>query len=351
MRADRLIALALLLQTRGRLTAQEIANRLEVSVRTVYRDLDALSAAGIPVVAESGPGGGITLPDGYRVDLTALNQDEARALFLGTSPGSLGPLEALGVAPVLDAALRKLSAALPTTTRHAAERARQRLLVDPADWWEVPPPAPPALRAVEEAVWREQRMRFTYTRWGPGAEAAGVAGKSAQRLVDPYALVVKHGAWYLIAAPVRDSPPGMPKQPPDEGPPEAPAPERPAVFRISRMRDVTLTDEPSVRVAGFDLVEFWAQACVEFRATRPKLAARVRATPEVARRLARIFAAGAPLPEPDGDGRYTLAVDLQTEDIACHELLGHGPQVEVLEPASLRHRLAANLRAAAALYG
>ena len=188
MRADRLLATVLLLQARGRLTAPELAERLEVSVRTVYRDLDALSAAGVPVYATTGRNGGVTLPPGYRPDLTALRPAEARALFLGGAPG---PLTELGVGDVLDGALRKLSAALPATARGEAERARQRLLVDSTDFWQGPARAAAHLRTVEGAVWGDQRLRISYARYGRAP---------SERVIDPYALVAKQGVWYLVGA-------------------------------------------------------------------------------------------------------------------------------------------------------
>jgi predicted DNA-binding transcriptional regulator YafY len=255
------------------------------------------------------------------------------------------------VGPVLDAALRKLSAALPATTRDAAERARERLLVDPADWWEAPPPPPPSLREVEEAVWSERRLRFTYARSSSSEEAGSAVGASKRRLVDPYALVVKHGTWYLVAKQVRDVGEERPEGDTEDGRDARDRREEPAVFRVSRMRDVEVTEEGSIRPAGFDLEAFWAKACVDFRATRPQLPARVRAAQGAAYRLARVFGGGAPLPPPDADGRYTLSVDLQTLDIGCHELMGHGAQVEALEPPALRERVAAALREAAGVYG
>ncbi len=189
MRADRLIAVVLLLQARGRMTAPDLAARLGVSVRTIYRDLDALSTAGVPVYADRGAGGGISLPDGYRLDLTALNREEASALFLSTMPG---PLADLGGGHILEAALRKVSAALPAGARHEAEQARQRLHLDPAEWWQTHEPVP-HLRVVQEAVWQDRRLRLRYRRRD---------GSSASRLVDPCGLVAKTGVWYLVAAAV-----------------------------------------------------------------------------------------------------------------------------------------------------
>ncbi len=246
MRADRLIALILLLQARGRVTAPELAAQLEVSARTIYRDLDALSAAGVPVYAERGTGGGIALPDGYRVDLTALNREEASALFLSSVPG---PLADLGAGQVLDAALRKLSAALPAAARQEAEAARQRVHLDPAEWWQTHEPVP-YLRTIQEAVWQDRRLRLSYRRRGGGV---------ATRLVDPYGLVAKASVWYLVAADAEDAV-GVDSAAQAGQDPAAQVPAmEPRVFRVSRVEAADLVDEPSRRPDGFDLGIFWCQ--------------------------------------------------------------------------------------------
>jgi predicted DNA-binding transcriptional regulator YafY len=326
VRADRLVAIVLLLQARGRLTAPELAARLEVSVRTVYRDLDALSAAGVPVYATTGRNGGIVLPEGYRLDLTALRPAEARALFLGGAPGSLADL---GVGAVLDGALRKLSAALPASTRDEAERARQRLLVDGTDWWQAPRDPPPHLRTVEAAVWGDRRLRLAYARYGREA---------TERVVDPYGLVAKRGVWYLVGAVVRTA----------GG--EAGAP---AAFRVSRIRAAELLDEPSQRPVDFDLGRFWSEFGAAFLASVPSYPATLRATPRAGARLARVFVKGTappPLGEPDVAGRVTLRVDLETLEVASATVLEWGPEVEVLAPPELRRRVAELTAAAAAQY-
>jgi predicted DNA-binding transcriptional regulator YafY len=187
MRADRLLSLLMLLQTHGRMTAQSLAGELEVSERTIYRDIDALSAAGVPVYCERGPGGGCSLLDDYRTQLTGLNKDELRALFLLTIPA---PLAELGVRADLRGALLKLSAALPLKYREAAHHIQQRIHLDWAWWFEGAAPVP-HLRTLYTAVQRDQRVRITYD---------APFGGHIEREAAPYGLVAKGGAWYVVLA-------------------------------------------------------------------------------------------------------------------------------------------------------
>ena len=234
MRADRLLSILLLLQTHRRMTARELATRLEVSERTVYRDMDALSAAGVPVSAERGRGGGCLLLDGYRTNLTGLNDAEIQTLFL-TPPRLLADL---GLRRAGEAALIKLLAALPPTSRRDAEYIRQRIHVDAAGW-NRPQEVVPCLAALQEAVWQERKVRLTYQRHG---------SDPAERLVDPLGLVAKGSMWYLVGA--------------VEGT------ER--VYRVARIQAVTVTDEPCRRPEGFDLAAFWAQSSADFVANLPQ---------------------------------------------------------------------------------
>jgi predicted DNA-binding transcriptional regulator YafY len=389
VRADRLIALALLLQARGRLTAPDLAERLEVSVRTIYRDLDALSAAGVPVYAECGRGGGISLPDGYRLDLTALNKEEARALFLGGfgAAGMAGPdgvsksqhpLADLGVGAVLDGALRKLTAALPAASRDEAERARQRLLVDTDDWWAnlqdgqradgapAPRTVPPHLRTIEDAVWRDRRLRIRYPRRvREEGSVVAVDGPPTERVLDPYALVAKRGAWYLVAAPATHEVHGSTStlhQDESDGPPGTRNTQHaaqatrssPRVYRVSRIRDAEMLAEASHRPADFDLMQFWAQWCADFVTSLPRYDVTLRVAPSLAPRLARNPVKGAAFParilETDAEGWVAMELDLEAPEVAYPHLLGYGPDVEVLAPPTLRARIATAAAATAKRY-
>ncbi|MFI1827973.1 helix-turn-helix transcriptional regulator [Streptomyces sp. NPDC020412] len=223
MKSDRLLSILLLLQTRGLVPASELAERLEVSVRTIYRDVDALSAAGVPVYAERGRHGGITLLPGFRTDVTGLTEDESRALFVLASQGTHA---ALGLDAALRSALRKVMAALPEPHRPAAELTSRRILVDPARWLSQQPAAVD-LDVLTAAVFTDRRLRLSYRRNRSAAPDV--------HLVDPYGLVVKAGVWYLVA---------------DE---EA----VPRLFRADRVARAEILDEDVRRRPGLELTEVW----------------------------------------------------------------------------------------------
>jgi predicted DNA-binding transcriptional regulator YafY len=178
MRADRLVSLLILLQTRGRMTARKLAEELEVSERTIYRDIEALSEAGVPVYAERGPGGGCALLESYRTNLTGLNDEETRALFMLSTPASIpAPLVELGVSQELKSALLKLSAALPASQRQEEERARQRVHLDSVAWSRSEEPVP-HLAMIHKAVWRDLRLLITFqvAFWHPGVRPVDLTG-------------------------------------------------------------------------------------------------------------------------------------------------------------------------------
>ena len=307
MRADRLLSILLLLQVHRRLTARELAKRLEVSDRTIHRDMDALSAAGFPVFAERGIGGGWMLVEGYRTNLTGLNKDEIQALFL-TKPLRL--LADLGLDKASDAALLKLSAALPSAHRDNAEHARQRIHVDITSWNRANESIQ-FLPIVQEAVWQERRLKFAYQRGG--------VCEPVERLADPLGLVAKGSVWYLVAVVDGDI----------------------RSYRVSRVLGAELTAQQCVRPKGFDLAEYWEQSTVSFKANLPQYRATVRAHPDIFPRMnfAGRFARIEHADPPDTDGWIRVAMRFDVEEIACEYALGFGSKMEVLEPDSLREKV------------
>jgi predicted DNA-binding transcriptional regulator YafY len=325
VRSDRLLALLLLLQARGRVTAPEVAEELEVSVRTVYRDVAALSSSGVPVYTEQGHGGGIHLLPGYRTDVTGLTAEEARALVALT--GQAVP-DDLGLGTALSSGVRKLVAAVPASHRDEARKAGQRVLVDHTGWYRTTPPTP-QLPAVQEAVWGDRRLRLRY-RHGDG--------RVATYRLDPYGLVVKAGVWYLIAA--------------DRG--------TPRVFRADRVHAATVEEEPAARPADLDLAELWQHLRRRIETPREAVRVRLRVCAEVAPMLLRVTvsqrtgpapdAAGG-LPAPGPDGRVELELGFRSTKAARGALTGFGDAVEVIAPAELRAEILSTAQGLVALYG
>ncbi|MDQ6675131.1 MAG: WYL domain-containing protein, partial [Chloroflexota bacterium] len=248
MRANRLLSILLSLQSRGRLTAGELARELEVSERTVHRDMEALSMAGVPVYAERGPRGGWSLTAGYRAGPRGLHVDELRALFLA-APGTV--LGDLGLDRASESALTKLILALPPADRQQLEHARQRVLVDVSTWRASDPEDMPCLAALKDAVWRERKLYLEYAR---------ADGVQVQRLVDPLGLVAKGPIWYLVAGPsggeVR-------------------------TYRVSRVRDARVVDARCDIPDGFDLRAFWNASKSRLVAGVPRFSVCLRADPAV----------------------------------------------------------------------
>src|SRR5262245_3803147 len=307
MRADRLLSIMLMLQAHRRMTARALADRLEVSERTIHRDMESLSAAGVPVVAERGLGGGWSLLGEYRTNLTGLNEAEIQALFLARSPQLL---DDLGLGKAAEAAFIKLFATVPPATRHDAESASQRIYVD-VTGWNRSEESVPLLPLLQEAVWRERKVRFMYQH--------GFDCDDVERVVDPLGLVAKGSVWYLVAAIDGDI----------------------RNYRVSRMLEAELTDQTFVRPESFDLVTHWHQSAVEFRSRFPRYQVIVRVHPEAFNRLYIIgrFSRVEQVDSPDEEGWRQASICFQFEDDACECLLGFGDQLEVLEPQGLRHKL------------
>ncbi|TMF19240.1 MAG: WYL domain-containing protein [Chloroflexi bacterium] len=310
MRADRLLSILLLLQAHGRLSTTELAQRLEVSRRTVFRDLDALSGAGVPVATERGPNGGAYLLNGYRTDLTGLTEPELEALL---AFGGQGPAADLGLGRELDQASRKLAAA---ARPRSAGRLQERVLIDGGTWFRGAR-VPSHLTRVQDALWSNRRLRLRYRR---------DVDRVVERIVEPYGLVCKAGTWYMLAGVGGET----------------------RTYRISRIEGAELTDETFERPARFDLREIWATQVGRFRNTAPqRVAVKVRVDPEVSAQFNRIV--GDQIIERSGDGVAVL--DFPACDAAVSPLAAFGSRVEVLEPQELRDRLAQIGSQLSGLYG
>ncbi len=316
MRASRLVSLLLLLQTRGRMTAQALAAELEVSVRTVYRDVESLSASGVPIYADRGPAGGYQLLDGYRTRLTGLTGDEAGTLFLAGVPG---PAAELGLGSVLAAAELKLRAALPGELADRADRVRDRFHLDAPGWFRGDEPAP-HLATVAGAVWNERRLSVRYRRWK--------APREVSRLLAPLGVVLKAGRWYLVAG--HD--------------------DRVTAYRVANILDAVVLDAPAPRPPGFDLAGFWTEWTERYERSVYTQTATVRMTAEALRWMAYVFppemsrVARDRAGEPGADGWLETTVPIESVRHGHTELLKLGAEAEVLDPPELRARFAETAR-------
>jgi predicted DNA-binding transcriptional regulator YafY len=322
VRASRLVELLLHLQVRGQASCGELARRLEVSERTVQRDVEALVAAGVPVRTVRGPAGGYRLEGGYRTRLTGVGAEEAAALsFLGLA----GPAEELGLAGVLDVARTKVWAALTGEARERAQRSAERFHLDPVRWYGTPEPTP-SLGELADAVWHDRRIRIRHVG----------AGSVMTRTVDPLGLVLAAGDWYLVGLKRSDDA--------DDG-------ER-RTYRVSRIRSVELLDEPAHRPAGFALGATWADARRDLERRHNLIEVTVRVDADALPRLRRSVAVAGQerVDVTRAGGQVELIVPFEGESWACTVLLGLGAAVEVLAPPELRTRIAAQLHAAAAQY-
>ncbi|MGW2200914.1 helix-turn-helix transcriptional regulator [Streptomyces sp. NPDC001774] len=316
MKSSRLISVLLLLQTRGRMTAAQLAEELEVSVRTVYRDVEALHAAGVPLYGDAGHSGGYQLLAGHRSRLTDLYTGEAEALFLAGIPGAAAEL-GLG-AHFVDAQL-KLRASLPAPLRDHVDRLRARFHIDAPGWYAEDTDAP-FLPQVAEAVRAGRVIAVRYRRWKEPTDV--------DRRLEPYGLVLKAGRWYLVAGP------------------------GPRTYRVDQILGIDVTDEESGIPDGFDLAAHWRASQAGFHARLHGGDALVRLSPDGVKRLtgaaARALAANG-TPEPDGWTRATLPIESLAH--AHDTYLGLGADIEVLEPPELRARIAGTVSRLAARYG
>jgi predicted DNA-binding transcriptional regulator YafY len=307
VRASRLVNVLLLLQTRSRMTAAELAEELEVSVRTIYRDVEALAEAGVPIYAERGPHGGVRLVDGYRTRLTGLTAEEAEAVFLSGLPG---PAAELGLGTVVAAARLKVMAALPPEFRVRAGRIAERFHLDAPGWFHTSEELP-HLETLAGAVWQSHRVRILYRR--------GDRGGIVDRQVEPLGLVLKGGFWYLVAQ----------------------AETSVRTYRVSRILEVAVHAERFERPEDFELADHWDRSTTAYEKNADHIDLIVRMSPErvedfAAQTGSRIMDAAIRVPDPDLPDQVRLSLTFDWVDEAVAIALRLGPHVEVLEPAWLR---------------
>lgn len=316
MRAERLLSILMLLQVNRHITAGELAQSFAVSERTIQRDMEALSMAGVPVYAERGNGGGWRLLEEYRTNLTGLSLSEIQALFVQT-PARL--LTDLGLHSASHSAFAKLLASLPALQRREAQHMRERIHVDGASWFSREEDAP-AFEAIQQAVWQDRKVQMSYGRGD---------GSAAERLVDPLGLVVKGRIWYLIAGVEGDL----------------------RTYRVSRVAQAAITDEPAVRPAGFDLAAYWAQSTADFKANLPQYPVRVRADAEIVPSLHHMrFADVEEVSAPEADGWVQVRLRFEIEQEALAQVLSFGARIEVIEPEELRNLVVQSVHAMLDLY-
>jgi predicted DNA-binding transcriptional regulator YafY len=311
MRADRLLSALLLLQGHRRMTGRELAHRLEVSIRTVHRDMEALGAAGVPVFALRGANGGWQLDENWRTQVPALDDAELRALLMA-QPRMTGDSR---LAAAAERAIGKLLAALPAPMRERASAMRQRLHVDPTGWRGTAENLE-VLPAVQDAVARDRKLSMRYR---------APAGEPGERIVDPLGLVAKGRVWYLVASTTS----GL------------------RTFRVSRIETATMLDEPSVRPPDFDLADYWRSSSARLQQNWHQYTATLRLEPQSARQM-RAYHVTTPVDGhdiPERPGWPTLRVSFDREDEACFVVMGLGTRVDVIEPDSLRDRVAAEASA------
>jgi predicted DNA-binding transcriptional regulator YafY len=314
MRANRLISLLLLLQNHNRLSVAELARRLEVSTRTVLRDVDALSGLGIPVYADRGRAGGIRLMAGYAADLHAMSPLEAEAMALVSTPAIVA---GFGLEKPLASALQKITAAVPAVHQLHAQHARHRLLFDATPWFHRSP-VPPVLERLRTAIWANHRCRLDYRR------ADGIA---KGYLIKPYALVAKVDTWYLVA----DTSRGM------------------RVFRVQRIQDAAALDESFQRDANFDLQQFWSAWCKRFEADPGnRFVVDFWITREGRALLLENYGAwhaAALAACDDALPRCRVVIDFEREDIAMKAFFELGGEASIIRPRALRAKLLRHARA------
>ncbi|MEK3883027.1 YafY family protein [Paenibacillus sp. PL2-23] len=327
MRAGRLVSIVLLLQAEGRLTSKQLAERLEVTERTILRDMDELSASGIPVYSERGAQGGWQLTEGYRTGLTGLHADELAALLVSSQDH---PLRELGRQEALDAALMKLLAGANESARESAKAVRRKLHIDGASWHSSGAgragdgrEQPPLLPILQEAVWEERAVRMCYDSDKEGGRAA--------RIIRPLGLVVKRNVWYVVALN-------------EEG--------EPRTFRISRMLDAEALPARFEPPGDFELAAYWESSLSDFKKRLPRYPARVRVQTALLRRLEgeRYVSSVSVAAQSEREGWAEAEVLFETMESACGILLRYGSGIEALGPPELRGLIEDEIEAMRVLY-
>jgi predicted DNA-binding transcriptional regulator YafY len=310
MRADRLVSLMLILQTRGKQTAESLAHELEVSRRTILRDVDALSIAGIPIIAEGGHGGGIMLDEAYRTSLTGLLEHEASALILQNNSDVLAEI---GLGDAAERGMLKLQAAFPDRYRSALTSIQQRIYIDPLWWWH-DAPAPAIWSDLQTAVYTDRCVAVTYENY---------SGVSIERHLEPYSLVSKSNYWYLIAR--RDG--------------------EMRTYRVSRIRQLTLMNQSFERDIGFDLVHYWESHMEQFAAAFSEYACVLRVHPDQINFIRTLTSGRNSILSEDQDGWLRVRLHIDSESMAAMLVFGAGVQAEIIEPESLRQTVIAQSEA------
>ncbi len=300
MRADRLISMLMLLQTRGKLTTQVLAHELGVSRRTVLRDIEALSFSGIPIHAEGGHGGGVALDENYRTTLIGLKESEIRALFIANNSPLL---REIGLGDAAESTLLKLSAALPVRHQPTVDFIRQRLYIDPLWWWHDSQP-PASLTTLQEAVYTDRCVRALYENWD---------GDVLERVLEPYSLVAKSSLWYLVAR--RDL--------------------EFRTYRVSRFREIVTLGAHFERMPDFDLQSYWESHLHEFAASFSAYEFTLRVHPDRLNFVRWLTPGRHTVVESHADGWLTLHIQLDAPELAQMLVIGLGAQGEVIAPDSL----------------
>lgn len=304
MRAQRLLSILMQLQVNRRVTARDLARKLEVSERTILRDMDALSSSGVPVIAERGVGGGWSLLEEYQTRLTGMSPEEIQSLFVSRTPKELADL---GLKQTADAAWTKLQAALPTGARQQADFVRQRVLIDRATWGSASESAS-SLPVLVDALWRDRQVRFIYER---------VFGEASERIVDPLGLVVRGSVWYLIANRGSEL----------------------RTYRVSRIRDVQALEAAARRPTDFDLAAYWERSAKEFREKLPQYRVTFVAKAAVMRWIR--YRSWRVEEEKSEGNRIRVRLRFDSEEEALQFSLSFGADVEVIKPTELRQKVRA----------